>query len=73
MRKVETLAERYILLGSLLFMLITEPQKESAVLAAPESCADAIITLYHLGIIKHISLFQTNFSFQISYIIHEPL
>ena len=44
-RKVETLAERYILLDSLLFKITLE--KELAVLAVPESCADKIITLYH--------------------------
>ena len=44
-RKVEMLAERYILLDSLLFKITTE--KETAGLAVPETCADKIITLYH--------------------------
>ena len=44
-KKVETLAERYILLDSLLFKIT--PEKETAVLAVPETCADKIITLYH--------------------------
>ena len=44
-RKVETLAEKYILLDSLLFKIA--PEKETAVLAVPETCADKIITLYH--------------------------
>ena len=44
-RKVETLAERYILLDSLLFKIT--PEKETAVLAVPETCADKTITLYH--------------------------
>ena len=44
-RKVETLAERYILLDSLLFKIT--PEKEMAVLAVPEMCADKIVTLYH--------------------------
>ena len=44
-RKVETLAERYILLDSPLFKITLE--KESAVLALPETCTDKIITLYH--------------------------
>ena len=35
--KVEVLAERYILLDSLLFKLITIPEKETALLAIPES------------------------------------
>ena len=44
-RKVEMLAERYILLDSLLFKIT--PEKESSVLAVSETCADKIITLYH--------------------------
>ena len=44
-RKVEMLAERYILLDSLLFKIT--PEKETTVLAVPEICADKIITLYH--------------------------
>ena len=44
-RKVETLAEWYILLDSLLFKIT--PEKEKAVLAVPEMCTDKIITLYH--------------------------
>ena len=44
-RKVETLAERHILLDSLLFKI--SPKKETAVLAVPETFADKIITLYH--------------------------
>ena len=44
-RKVETLAEQYILLDSLLFKIT--PEKETAALAVPEVCADKIITLYH--------------------------
>ena len=43
--KLETLSERYILLDSLLFRIF--PDKETAVLAIPELCADKIITLYH--------------------------
>ena len=43
-RKVETLAERYILLDSLLFKIT--PEKETAVLTVPEICTDKIITLY---------------------------
>ena len=45
---VEVLAERYIILDSLLFKLITVPEKETALLAMTEICADKIITLYHL-------------------------
>ena len=45
--KVETLAERFILLDSLLFKLVTTSDKETALLAIPEICADKIIALYH--------------------------
>ena len=44
-RKLETLSEKYVLLDSLLFRI--SPEKEAAVLAIPEMCADKIITLYH--------------------------
>ena len=47
MKRVELLAEKYIMLDSLLFKLTTVLGKESAVLAIPEVCADKIITLYH--------------------------
>ena len=41
------LAQNYILLDQLLFKLITVPDKEKALLAIPEMCADKIISLYH--------------------------
>ena len=44
-RKLETLAERYVLLDSLLLRISSE--RETTVLAIPETCADKIITLYH--------------------------
>ena len=45
---METLAQRYILLDSLLFKIITTPEKEMASLAIPEICTDKIIImLYH--------------------------
>ena len=44
-KKLEALSERYILLDSLLFRIY--PEKETAVLAITEVCADKIITLYH--------------------------
>ena len=44
-RKIEALAEKYVLLDSLLFKISSD--KETAVLAVPESCTDRIITLYH--------------------------
>ena len=48
--KVETSAERYILLDSLLFKLVTMPDKETALLAIPEICTDKIIMLYHTSL-----------------------
>ena len=44
-RKLDTLSEKYVLLGLLLFRI--SPEKETAVLAIPEMCGDKIITLYH--------------------------
>ena len=44
-RKIEALAEKYVLLDSLLFKISSD--KETEVLAVPESCADRIIILYH--------------------------
>ena len=46
-RKIEVLAEKYVLLESLLFKISTTLDKETAVLAIPETCIDSIITLYH--------------------------
>ena len=46
-KRVEILAEKYILLDSLLFKLTTIPGKETVLLVIPETCADKIITLYH--------------------------
>ena len=46
-RKVETLAEWYILLDSILFKITPTPEKETTILAVPEICADKIVTLYH--------------------------
>ena len=45
--RVETPAESFILLDSLLFKLVTVPEKEKALLAIPEVCVDKIIKLYH--------------------------
>ena len=49
-KNVETLAESFVLLDSLIFKLVTMPDKESAVLAIPEICIDKIITLYHTSL-----------------------
>ena len=44
-KKSEALAERHVLLDSLLFKI--SPERGSTVLAIPETCVDKIITLYH--------------------------
>ena len=44
-KKLQAISEKYVLLDSLLFKIC--PEKETAVLAIPETCADKIITLYH--------------------------
>ena len=48
-QKMETLAEKYILLDSYLFKLITI-LKKTALLVIPEPCANKIITLYHYNL-----------------------
>ena len=48
--KLETLAEKFILLDPILFKLVTTPAKETALLAIPEICADKIIMLYHTSL-----------------------
>ena len=55
--KVENLAERFILLDSLLFKIVAIPEKETVLWVMPEICVDKIITLYntsggHQGVIK---------------------
>ena len=72
-RKIEALAEKYVLLDSLLFKISSD--KETAVLAVPELCADRIITLYHKSLFAgHQGVVKTylNISdkFFIPYLIH---
>ena len=58
--KVENLAERFILLDSLLFKIVTTPEKETALLAVPEICADKIIALYHTSLfVGHQGVIKT--------------
>ena len=66
-RQLETLSEKYVLLGSLLFRI--SPERETAVLAIPEMCADKIITLYykslfagHQGVTKTYLTISDKFS-----------
>ena len=44
-QRVEMLAEKYILLDSLLFKIVTTPEKETALLAILQICTDKIIKL----------------------------
>ena len=44
---MEALAEKFILLDSLLFKIVSNPDEEAPVLAIPEACTDKIITLHH--------------------------
>ena len=57
--KVETLAENFVLLDSLLFKLVTTRERETGLLAIPDICVDKIIALYnvslfagHQGVVK---------------------
>ena len=61
--KVEALAESFILLDSLLFKLVTIPDKEKALCAIPETCADKIIELYHTSLFAgHQGVIKTYFT-----------
>ena len=62
-RKIETLAEKCVILDSLLFRISSD--KETAVLAVSETCTDRIKALYHKslfvehqGVIKNILNYQ---------------
>ena len=46
-RRIKALAEKYILLDSLLFKTVSSLEKETVALAIPEVCASKIITLYY--------------------------
>ena len=58
--KVGVLAESFILLDSLLFKLITVPDKEKALLTIPEVCASKIIELFHASLFsRHQGVIKT--------------
>ena len=66
------LAEKYILLDSLLFKIMSTLVKEMAVLAIPETCVEPIISLYlsslfagHQGVIKTYLTIRDNVLYQI--------
>ena len=64
MKRVELLAERYILFDSLLFKLTTILGKETVLLAIPEICVDKIITLYHSNLFAgHQGVIKTYLTF----------
>ena len=59
-KRVEVLAEKYVIVDSLLFKLMTIPGKETVLLAISEICADKIITLYHLNLfVGHQGVIKT--------------
>ena len=60
-KRLETLAKKYILLDSLLFKIT--PEKETAAPAVPETCIDKIITLYHSSLFAgHQGVIKTYFT-----------
>ena len=59
-RKVKALTEKYILLDSLFFKIMSTPEKEMAVLAILEMCTDKIISLCHSRLFAgHQSIIKT--------------
>ena len=65
---METLAEKNTLLDSLLFKIVSTPEKAAALLAIPAICADKIIIFYqsnlfagHQGVIKTYLTINNNF------------
>ena len=67
-KKVEMLAENFVLLDSLLFKLMITPNKEKALLAITKICVDKIIALYHVslfaghqGVVKMYLTMKDNF------------
>ena len=61
-KKVKILAECFVLLDSLIYKLVTMPDKEAAVLAIPEICIDKIIALYHTSLFHRSSGCSENIS-----------
>ena len=51
-KKVETLAENFVPLDSLLFKLVTTPDNETSLLAIPEICVDKIIVLHYASLFE---------------------
>ena len=73
--KVKAPAEKYILLDSLLFKIVSNPDKEVTVLAILEVCTDKIIILYYSSLFAgHQEVIKTylaiNSKFFIPNVIH---
>ena len=67
-RKIEMLAESYILLHYLLFKII--PEKVTAVVAVPETYTNKIITLYHSSLLSgHQGVIKTYLTISDNYFI----
>ena len=72
--KVEALSESFILLDSLLFKLVTIPDKEKALLAIPEIYADKIIELYHTSLFAgHQGVIKTYLTISDMFFIPNPM
>ena len=72
--RVETLAESFILLDSLLFKMITVPNKEKTLLAIPENCVDKIIELYHSSLfVGHQGVIKTYLTISNKFFIPHPV
>ena len=48
--KSGSIGRKCILIDSLLFKIVTTPEKETTMLAIPENCTDKIITLYQASL-----------------------
>ena len=73
-RKVEALAEKYILLDSLLFKISITPDKEMAVLAILETCVDSIMAQYHSSLFAgHQGVIKTYLTISDKFFIPNPI
>ena len=53
-------ADKYVLLDSLIFKVISTLEKEMALLAIPGICTDKIVTLYHSSLfVGHQEVIKT--------------
>ena len=57
---MKALAEKYIILDSLLLKIVTTPEKKTVLFAIPEICANKIIMLYHASLfVGHQGVIKT--------------